>query len=81
MVMLVDCFGFGYGWFHVFDAAGCVASCFVMAGSAAVGFKVLGLVAASLAVVRFMQHLVHYSDAAETRHLPNPQNKTLPNPM
>ena len=66
LAMLVDCFGFGYGWFHVFATAGCVSSGFAVTGLAAVGFKALGLAAASLAVLRFMQHPVHCSDAAET---------------
>ena len=64
--MLVDCFGFGYGWFHVFAAAGCVASGFVMVGSVAACFEALGLAAAGFAVVKFMQHPVHRSDAADT---------------
>ena len=64
--MLVDCFGFGYGWFCVFAAAGCVVSDFAMVGSEAAGFEALALAAASLAVVRFVQHPVHRSDTAET---------------
>ncbi len=64
--MLVDCFGFGYGWFCVFVTAGCVASGFVMAGSAAAGFEALGLATEGLAVVRFMQYPVHHSDTADT---------------
>ena len=64
LVMLVDCFRFGYGWFHVFATTGCVASGFAVTGLAAVGFKALGLATVSLAVVRSMQHLVHCSDAA-----------------
>ena len=64
--MLVDCFGFIYGRFRVFAAAGCVAPGFAVSGSAVAGFEVLGLVAAGLAVVRFMQHRVHHSDAFDT---------------
>ncbi len=64
--MLVDCFGFTYGRFHVFAAAGCVASGFAVSGLAAAGFEALGLVAAGLAVVRFMQRWVHHSDAFDT---------------
>ena len=64
--MLVDCFGFIYGRFRVFAAAGCVASGFAVLELAAVGFEALGLAAAGLAVVRFMQCRVHYSDAFDT---------------
>ena len=64
--MLVDCFGFGYGWFRVFATAGSVVSGFVVTGSAAAGFEALGLPAAGLAVVRLMQRPVHHSDAADT---------------
>ena len=66
LFMLVDCFGFIYGWFRVFAAAGCVASGFAMSGSAAAGFEALGLAAAGLAVVRFMQRRVHHYDAFDT---------------
>ncbi len=66
LAMLVDCFGFGYGWLCVFAAAGCVASGFVVMGLAAEGFETLGLAAAGLAAGRFMQHPVHRSDAADT---------------
>ncbi len=63
--MPIDGFGFGDGWFNGF-ATGCVASGYAVAGLSAVSFEVLGLAAASLAIVRFMQHLLHHSDAAET---------------
>ena len=79
--MLVDCFGFIYGRFRVFAAAGCVASGFAVSCLAAAGFVALGLAAAGLAVVRFMQRRVHHSDAFDTWQLPTPQSATLPNPM
>ena len=37
-----------------------------VSGSAAAGFEALGLAAAGLAVVRFMQRRVHHSDAFDT---------------
>ena len=43
-----------------------MSSGFNVVGLAAEGFKTLGLAAASLTVVRFMQHLLQYSDTAET---------------
>ena len=64
--MPIDGFGFGGGWFHGFAAAGCVASGFAMAGLVTVGFEALGLTALSLVVVRFKQHQVQCTDAAET---------------
>ena len=64
--MLVDCFGFGYGWFRVVAKAGCVASSLASAGLAAVRFEALGLAATSLEVVRVMQRRIHFSDADET---------------
>ncbi len=42
-----------------------MASGFAMVGSAVAGLEALGLVAVSLAVVRFKQHWVHHTDAAE----------------
>ena len=64
--MLVDCFGFIYGQFRVFAAAGCVASGFAVACLAAAGFEALGWTALSLAVVMLKQHEVHHTDAAKT---------------
>ena len=53
-------------WFCVFVTAGCVLSGFAVAGLAAAVFDALGLAAASLAVVRFMQRPIHCFDTAET---------------
>ena len=64
--MLIDGFGFGGGWFHGFAAAGCAVSGFAAVGLAAESFKALGLAAVGSAVVRFKQHWVHSTEAAET---------------
>ena len=69
--------GFQYGyanwWFTVwwwlatrFGTAGCVASGFSVVGLVAAGFEELGLLALSLVVVRFKQHQVKGTNAAET---------------
>ena len=64
--MMIASFGFGDGRFHGFAAAGCAASAFAVAGLVAAGSEVFGLAAEDLAVVRFKQHWVHRTDAAET---------------
>ena len=51
-----DGFRFSGGWFCSFAAAGCAAA----------GFEVLGSEASGLADVRFKQHQVHITNAAET---------------
>ncbi len=46
----------------------------------AVGPKALGLVALGLEVVRFKQHWVHCTDAAETTHVPKTAESNVAKP-
>ena len=62
----LDGFGFGGGWFDGFVTTSCAALCFVLDVLAAAGLETLGSVASGLAVVRFKQHQVYCTDAAET---------------